>query len=90
MASKNVDFWMSWAASERPWPPKVAKGSEGKGEEGMTSERRGKRVAKGGRGTFWATQGLEEEVYLTLKGGNPLRWAVLGAIWVHLRVLGPI
>ena len=71
-SSKKVDFGMSWAASERPWPPKVAKGSEGKGEEGKTSERRGKRVAKGGTGRFWATQGAEEEAYLTLKGGTAL------------------
>ena len=35
-------------------------------------------MAKGGTGGFWATQGAEEEVYLTLKGGTLLPWA-LGA-----------
>ena len=37
---KRDDFWRSGGAFVASWSPKVAKGSEGEGEEGKTSERK--------------------------------------------------
>ena len=41
--SQRVSFWRSWGAFGQSSLQKIAKGSEGKGEEGKTGERRGTR-----------------------------------------------